>query len=69
MSLGSIFRDAWDRFASKVRKDQVERLRSDGGTLGSTPASAGGAFEPVKRESAPDAHGDRVPPPGETSSQ
>lgn len=65
MSLASIFKNVIDRIVARSRKEQLEHLRNDGGSLGSTPASSGGAFDPIKREAPAPRPGEQPPPPGD----
>lgn len=48
MSLASIFKDAFDKVASRARKDALEHARTDG-VLGPTDQNAQGSFNPIKR--------------------
>ena len=67
MSLGSIFKDLYDRITAKSRKDTLEHARNDGGTLGSTPAGYGGSFEPIHHDAPAGDQHEHVPPPGTTN--
>ena len=66
MSLGSIFKDVFEKVAAGRRKDALEHARNDG-VLGPTNQNAQGSFDPIKRET-PQSGGSPTdaPPSGET---
>ena len=66
MGLIQTFLDAFrkgraDADAKAKHDAALEHARSDGGSLGSTPASSGGAFDPMRPAPEPES-GDRVDP-------